>query len=529
MLFISAATGMSDLIDRYWQTHKLHYNASVQLAAAERVREFMANPEFAISSPDVSLQPPAKTPICLVATYDGQTEDFPEYATVLVDSVTRNAPYADLKIFVHNTTKESFPLTLQRPNVKIVDVGQIDASYVYRGFPGLATDKLCKLMGKGSPTDPALGWADQDVECELLERRLRDFAGNGGRAIEQLRGHWGNIFQDWISPERCDSWGWLDTSTAVGDLKRWMDNPLIRDADILTAHEGDDWRLYLRNSFTVHNYRKSPEVVSNLWKRCSSIATIPALLETFQRADDWLSITEGCYSYGAISQPSVKTVLAPWQLPSWADTRLLILNDGHANYCVGENNGEICRGWVRGFMEESKKKEQKQIAADRAARIAGERIPSEGTYHRVANDIFSHPPMSDVEETLAPPSIQCAPWLPLEYNLCLDKPEHKPTEKGSTYVQVIKTDSTGTTSISCLSYTLPSDGVGMEVVAGSRGVGETLIVKFLDWATKPPSESRTKKDRLDLKIERTWFYTSKSGSIQISPGKIMMHTMKGWW
>ncbi|KAI8592418.1 hypothetical protein BDZ88DRAFT_407912 [Geranomyces variabilis] len=528
MLFISAATSMSDVIDRYWQTYKLHYNADVQAAAAARVREFLANPTSAMQSDPAPLAP-TKTPLCLISTYEGAKDAFPDYATVLIDSVARNSPYANLRIFVHNTTKESFPADMQRSNVKIIDLAHVDAAYAHRGFPGLATDRLCKLMGRGSPKNPMLGWVEQDAECALLEQRLRDFAGKGGRAIDQLRGHWPNLFSDWVSPDRCDSWGWLDLGTAVGNLSRWMDNGLIRDGDILTTHEGDDWRLYLRNTMTVHNYRNNPDIVSTLWKRCKDLATIPGLLNAFADANSWMSITEGCYSHGALTAPGIAAVLAPWQLPSWADTRLLIVDDGRANYCVGESNGEACRGWVRGFMEETRAAEAAQIAADAKARAAGvARMDGPGQSHQLASDVLTRPPKNLERLSLAQPGvIHCSPWLPREYNLCADKPtRHEPNAK-ETYVHVVFTpglDVGGPTTVNRLSYALPSDGVGARPSDGKRGVGETLVVKFVDWSTKGADGTSRK-----LKIEKTWFYSPEYGSIQISPGKIMMHRSSGWF
>ncbi|KAJ3146065.1 hypothetical protein HDU86_000564, partial [Geranomyces michiganensis] len=545
MLFISAATSMSDVIDRYWQTYKLHYNPAVQAAAAARVREFLANPISAMQSDrEAAALAPTKTPLCLISTYDGAEDEFPEYATVLVDSVARNAPFANLRIFVHNTTKNSFPADMQRANVKIIDLAHIDAAYAYRGFPGLATDRLCKLMGRGSPKTPTLGWTGQDAECALLETRLRDFAGKGGRAIDQLRGHWGNIFEDWVSPDRCESWGWLDLGTAVGNLSRWMDNGLVRDSDIFTTHEGDDWRLYLRNTMTVHNFRNNRDIVTTLWKRCEDLASIPGLLNAFADSNMWMSLTEGCYSHGALTAPGIAAVLAPWQLPSWVDTRLLIVDDGRANYCVGETNGEVCRGWVRGFMDETRAAEAAQIAADAKAHHRPPHGP--GQAHQLASDVLTRPPKNLERLVLATPGvIHCSSWLPIKHNLCVDTPtRHEPDSK-ETYVHIVHTPESELgsggegsegeggplpTTVNRLTYALPSDGVGARPSDGKRGVGETLVVKFVDWATKGAdigSSSSSPPPPRKLKIEKTWFYSPEKGSIRISPGKIMMHRSAG--
>ncbi|TPX71112.1 hypothetical protein SpCBS45565_g01265 [Spizellomyces sp. 'palustris'] len=518
MLFISAATDLDDLIDRYWQTHMLHYNASVQSAAAERIREFLLDPTFAIAPSDISLLEPKKTPLCLIAAYEGQRDDFPEYATVLADSVAKNQPFADLHLFVHNVTKQSFPLNLQRPNVKVIDIAHVDPSYAYRGFAGFATDRLCKLFGRGTPVDPAMGWDETDEDCALLELRLAQFEGRGGRALDQLRGVWGRLFQDWVSSDRCESWGWIDVGTAVGDLSRWMNNTAIMDADLVTAHEGDEWRLYLRSSFAVHSYRRAATLVTDLWKRCSNLATLPALISTFENPGDWLSLTEGCYSHGALTAPGIRAVLAPWQLPSWTDTRLLILHDGRANYCVGENNVEVCRGWVRTFMQEQKKKEAKQIAE---AVLYSKHTSSS---YRTARQIFSSAPRMTRPGVISS-GRKCADWIPSEYNLCLDDDKESSKRGDRAYIQTLQTNAeTNVTSAAMVEYDVPSDGVGIEGITG-RGVGETMIVRFLDWATK---ESKG-KGKILPKVEKTWFYSLEKGSIQITAGKIMLHTVNGWW
>ncbi|KAJ3017725.1 hypothetical protein HKX48_003417 [Thoreauomyces humboldtii] len=530
MLFVSAATDLRDLIGRYWQTYKKHYNPSVQSVAATRIREFLR--DGGSSSSDAEKRH-GKIPLCLVATYDGRGGEFPDYATVLMDSVARNAPYADLRVFVHNTTASSYPSHMHRANAKVIDVAQIDPSYGRRGFAGLATDRLCALMGRGRPQDPSFGWEDQDAECALLEARLRAFEGTGGRAIEQLRGHWGNLFGDWISPDRCDAWGWLDLGTAVGDLAQWMDNTLINDADLFTTHEGDDWRLYLRNSFTVHNYRRGSERTSDLWERCEDLASLPGLLKAFERPDAYMTVTEGCYSHGALTQPGISAVLAPWQLPSWSNPQLLILDHGRVNYCIGEGNAEVCRGWVRGFMQEqvsAAKKLQLRQAEEEDDEEEGYRPSSSRPRdaYRTAKDVFSHDPLVREPTQVLAGGTECADWLPTEYNLCAE--EHGTDPSDATHVQLLhvpeSSSSSSTTTVVRLQYVRPSDGVGSETVSG-RGVGQTLVVKFLDWATRP-RESRPGTPRR-LKVETTWFYTFEKGSMQISPGRILLHTTEGVW
>ncbi|KAI9096951.1 hypothetical protein DFS34DRAFT_129035 [Phlyctochytrium arcticum] len=523
LLFISAATDAKDVIERYWQTHFLHYNASVQSAAADRIRHFMQN--TTISSPLTF----RKTPLCLASIYEGKNDAFPEYARVLVDSVSRNKGYANLHLFVHNVSRGSIPHDLQRSNVKIVDIRQIHPSYAYRGFAGLITDRLCKHFKNLEPTDVSFGWEGIDQDCAQLERRLDAFEGQGGAAIDQLRGLWSVIFEAWVGPELCQSWGWIDAGTAIGDLRRWMDNDEIRNADLVTAHEGDQSRLYLRSAFTVHNYLASQSKGSTYWKRCKDLASLANLSAAFANPSDWQSLTEGCYSYGALTSPNVRTVLAPWQLPSWTDTRLLLLNDGRANYCVGESNAEVCRGWVRGFMEEQVIKKKKQLLETTDPDAAAAFRP-----YKTAQAIFSGPPRKTISTPLlAQDKIKCSDWIPREYNLCLDESSfaERRSRGEQAYLQEVHTDpSQSRTSAIVKEYDVPSDGVGIEGMNGGKAVGETLIVPFLRWATKPSTnEKAPAKKGQPVQVEQTWFYSVDKGSIQITPGKILLHTINGWW
>ncbi|KAJ3186741.1 hypothetical protein HDU85_007561 [Gaertneriomyces sp. JEL0708] len=507
LLFISAATSQKDLIQRYWQTHKLHYNASVQHAAAERLREFITYPNVALNSDSSSLLLPRKTPLCLISTYQGNNDAFPQYATVLADNIVNNAPYADLHIFIHNVTAESFPSGAQRDNVKWISLDHIDESYRYRGFPGFATDKLCKLFGRGTPRDKAFGWEGQDEMCASLETAMGQFERSNGNLMEELKGQWGNIFSDWISSDRCESWAWVDPGVAVGNLSRWMDNDLVRQSDILTAHEGDRWRLYLRNTFTVHNYRRNADAVNSLWKRCDTLASLENLLKAFRNPSNFLGLTEGCYSKGALTAPRIQTMLAPWQMPAWGEKAFVLLHEGRANYCLGEANAELCRGWVRGYMEER----------ERAAATA-----KPGITH-TASEVLSAPPQGQERTPLL--DTRCADWIPAEYNLCIPQLDRTADWRTSIYVQLVRTDpTTNVTEAVMQEYETPADGVGADGV-GDRGVGEALIVKYLAWASKTLS----KGERAPPKLERTYWYSAEKGSVQITQGKILLHNVRGWW
>ncbi|RKO88820.1 hypothetical protein BDK51DRAFT_49148 [Blyttiomyces helicus] len=555
MVGIAADTRIEGVVDRYWAAHSLHFNESVQHAAAERIRDFLVPAE------------PARTPLCLISVYEGSGGPLPAYATALLDSISMSNPYASLRLFVHNVTRDSIPLFPDSPNVKVVDIAKIQNSYQYRGFAGLAADALCSTFRNITTED---GWELRDPQCALLEQRLRAFQGNGGSAIDQLRGHYTNIFAPWVNPGRCDSWGWIQPETVIGDLPRWMDNALINNADIVTAHTGDDWRLYLRNAFTVHSYRRNPELVSSLWKNCEPLSTLEKIVDAFARPADWLALAEGCYSHGALKTPGVETVMVPWQAPS--AVTLILLYKGHLSYCVGETSSEGCRGWVKSKVREREARERKEAnaaalaAAQEAAALAREvaapraRIPlapapataADATPlappprldgERTPREIFSAP----ASRTFTLPSIretQCASWIPVYWNICLGSSAAALPERdwqGKAYVQRISTPAnttsvsnpaksntataTNTTiSVSILVYELPGDFIQMGL---DRGVSEALVIRYAD-----ANADKEKEIEKPWTLEQTWFYSREKGSIQIVPGrskKILLHTLDGWW
>ncbi|KAJ3299293.1 hypothetical protein HK104_009412 [Borealophlyctis nickersoniae] len=510
MVWISAETSLKSVLKRYWKAAKMQYNASVQLAAADRIRDFV-----------MPTKPPAKTPLCIVAFHQGNGDAFPKHAATFLDSVAQNNPYANVHLFVHNVAAETFPSYPNSENVRVLDLEMIDPSYRYRGFAGFVTDGLCSAFGKGKPRDMALGWAGQDAECALLEERLAAFEGKGGHFMEQLRGHYPNIFSAWINPNMCDSWAWTSPDTVIANASRWLDSHAVRDADIVTTIDGDAWRTYLRNAFTIHNWKRNPELIAGLWKRCESFSSLTNTLKTFERAGDWLSLTEGCYSYGALTAPGTKSLLVPWQLPKWRNPTLALLYKGHLTYCTGEKNAEVCRKWVKGVVRERQAKEANEEAAWARAVAAGQVDPSD-TLGRSIASTFSRPAGRVIPMSIRT-DVHCSHWLPKEQQICVgDSSSDLPKMdwQNKAYIQKVTTSADGTVVVQLEEFELPDDFVATGI---ERGVAEVLVVpSFLEWAAVRKSDKEPPKQP---KVEKTWWYDPNKGSIQITPGKILFHTL----
>ncbi|KAJ3038809.1 hypothetical protein HDV00_000297 [Rhizophlyctis rosea] len=515
LVMIAAETNLNKLVKKYWKSATKAYNATVQATAAKRIRQFL-----------VPANTPTKTPICLVAYHQGHGEAFPPHITAFLDSVARNDGYANVHLFVHNVTTESIPDYQKNDNVRVVDISMVDRSYKIRGFAGMATDALCSVFGKGDLKDPVMGWRNENADCALLEERLSQYKGDGGHFMTQLQGHFANIFAPWVGPNVCESWAWANTDTIVGNMSRWLKNKKVEGADLATTHEGDAWRVYLRHTFTIHNWRNNPTVVEGLWKRCEALSTLEGILDTFKDPSAYLSITEGCYSNGALTTPGINAVLLPWQLPPWRKPTLVVLYEGHLAYCVGETYAENCRKWVKGIVKERAAREKQAAALKTTGKTEAHEfhLPNGPSIA----EAFSKKPRAEVSMPLKL-SLECSNWIPSDKQICLgDKPTDLPEmdwEKHA-YIQSVSVPAGVDPAkavekmvVKMEEYELPRDFVS---TGTERGVAEILIVpSFVEWASttsgKPP------------KVEKTWFYTVDKGSIQVSPGKVLLHTLGGWW
>ncbi|KAJ3412550.1 hypothetical protein HDV05_000584 [Chytridiales sp. JEL 0842] len=295
-------------------------------------------------------------------------------------------------------------------HVTVSELKRIHPSYGYRGFPGFYADNLCRhfypefsksqkevskshdwvaLMGGGDARTGNLLFPSKELEalvnvsrsnlapppttvpvsedkhpCEALEEQMRAYSLLPNRDWRKsvtalMKPHIPTIHSETINTNNCNSWAWVgDVGTMVGDMKRYLDYPLMREADLVTVSEGDLWRVYLSEVLTIHNWRKyiAPPSLSTAnttatvqrpqppqyWKRCEHLASVEALSAYFgnltsfttivgnsvsavttaqlQQAQTQLkmlhNLIPSCYSSGALTYPNTTSLILPWTSPN---------------------------------------------------------------------------------------------------------------------------------------------------------------------------------------------------------------------
>ncbi|KAJ3145292.1 hypothetical protein HDU86_001101 [Geranomyces michiganensis] len=301
------------------------------------------------------------TPLCLVATWQGS--NLPTYSDLFLESLARNAPRVSLHLFVHNTASKPYKLPFglaSAPNFHYVDIATIDPKYNSTGWPGFAADRLCAFFRAhpNPPPDDRFGdraaWAaaagasessapqPSAAECAELYGLL---APHSGSIMVQLRGAYGQLFEDYVGPDRCAAWAWTDVDTVYGDLGHFLSLPepglpLPWVPDVVSLSAGDLHRHYTHGQFTAHMQqdRDRAFAVNRLWRRCSVLRNLPNLIAEY-RIDHWKALDEGCYAQAVLQAPlGIHTAILPIQLASWGHQFI----DFAASYLVAGNTIVAC-------------------------------------------------------------------------------------------------------------------------------------------------------------------------------------------
>ncbi|KAJ3170387.1 hypothetical protein HDU88_009016 [Geranomyces variabilis] len=316
--------------------HKLVSPADV--VPTNRIRSLLVPPGSAEDIRRQAAAAPAKTPLCLVATWDGAS--MPTYSDLFLESLARNAPWVSLHLFVHNTAALPYrlpPALAGAPNFRYVDIASINSKYNSTGWPGFATDRLCAAY-RAHPNPPAddhfddrAAWAavaaaeqlsqPSEDQCAELYSLLEP---HGASVMVQLRGAYGSLFEDYVGPDHCSAWAWTDVDTVYGDLAHFLSlpapgSPLPWIPDVVSLSAGDMHRHYTHGQFTAH-MQQDPDrafVVNRLWRRCSVLRNLPNLVAEY-RIDHWKALDEGCYAQAVLQAPlGIHTAILPIQLASW--------------------------------------------------------------------------------------------------------------------------------------------------------------------------------------------------------------------
>ncbi|TPX57093.1 hypothetical protein SpCBS45565_g08275 [Spizellomyces sp. 'palustris'] len=371
-----------------------------------------------------------RIPLCLVATWGGG--DLPEYSQLFLDSVVRNQPYARLSLFYHNASAAPMrPLLHSHQSIEFIDISAINNKYGEQGWPGFAADALCRIY-EAEPVPPgddgffnSSSWRQESARPLNCQQLLQAFEPHGPGVMMQLRGAYGQMFQEWIAPTRCKAWAYTDLDTVLGDLSHFLasqTNSLPWQTDVFTFSAGDLWRHYIHGQFTAHvQHLDVPSrsfAVNRLWRRCPLLRTMEDMDREFRR-QGYRALDEGCYAHAVLTMPGIRTLVLPWQFASWghmymgSSASMLVL--GKATIVCTFQDQEECwkspHGFyslVRALWERRVEDGHDTVVEDRNS--AG----SPETADFTMSSMRSHQKLA-INANIG----QCGLWTPPEETLCL--------------------------------------------------------------------------------------------------------------
>ncbi|RKO87393.1 hypothetical protein BDK51DRAFT_32164, partial [Blyttiomyces helicus] len=249
---------------------------------------------------------PGVMPLCLIATWAGPK--LPALSHAFIRSLSPSGGQVRLNLFVDGALPSDLPSSTVAPYLNVVTLDSINSSYATRRWSGFISDRVCTYLG--SP----IGSAACNATEAALEIGARD---TRYPPIMHFRGMYGRLFEEWVGPDHCDSWGWVDTDMIMGDVVGWLASSIqYRDADITTFsnlfRNSGPLSLSTRGQLTIHNQRRVPHIVNELWRGCELLGSLENITHTFTN-NEAIGIDEGCYSNAAFTSPDVVIAVLPWQ------------------------------------------------------------------------------------------------------------------------------------------------------------------------------------------------------------------------
>ncbi|RKO85868.1 hypothetical protein BDK51DRAFT_47520 [Blyttiomyces helicus] len=294
-------------------TWSLH---GISVMRAETQASIDSRPSGSTSAPPplaVLLEPPKPeaVPLCLIATWSGPK--FPAISQAFIKSFAPSGRQVRLNLFVDGAVPRDLPNSTVAPYLQVVTLESIDSSYATRQWAGFISDRICTYLGSSAGS----------AACNATEAALDMAAARdpGHPPIMQFRGVYGRLFEEWIGPGHCDSWGWLDTDMLLGDVAGWLaDSPEYRDADVATFSNlykyAGPLSLYTRGQLTIHNQRRVPRIVNELWRGCKIFESLTSVATVF-RDNLAEAVDEGCYSKAVFQSREIVVAVLPWQAADW--------------------------------------------------------------------------------------------------------------------------------------------------------------------------------------------------------------------
>ncbi|RKO83003.1 hypothetical protein BDK51DRAFT_50386, partial [Blyttiomyces helicus] len=294
-------------------------------------------------APLLEASKPGVAPVCLIATWSGPK--LPALSYAFIKSLAPSGGEIRLKLFVDGVAPADLPNSTVAPYLEVLTLESIDSSYATRAWPGFISDRVCAYFG--APIGSAA--------CNATEEGLQIGARNTRYPpIMGLRGMYGRLFEEWVGPDKCDSWGWVDTDMLMGDIVGWLaSSPEFRNADVATFSNVKEQygprALYTCGQFTIHNQRRVPHIVNELWRGCDLLESLAAIRDTF-KWNKAFGLDEGCYSKAVFASPSIVATILPWQAADWEKWDYGLILGGRlfvANGCLADDGFDHCRVLAR--------------------------------------------------------------------------------------------------------------------------------------------------------------------------------------
>ncbi|KAJ3396737.1 hypothetical protein HDU92_002103 [Lobulomyces angularis] len=251
-------------------------------------------------------------PLCLISTWE--RSKLPNYAELFFNSISRQKLGLVKLFFFHHEIEVGLRENLDNTtykNLEFIDISDLNTKYKEGGFPNFAADKICSIFGEEI----------ESFNCKRLYAAIQwsQFRGENSPPIVQLRGMYGKIFEEWIGPNKCETWAWTDLDIVFGNLDEFLtkNKEKLSEVDVFTISGTDYTNLYTRGQFTGHNQIKNSELTNNIWRGCEYLNSLENIVQSFLRKG--FCMDEGCYGKAVVekTKSGLKYGIFPFQGNAW--------------------------------------------------------------------------------------------------------------------------------------------------------------------------------------------------------------------
>ncbi|KAJ2998621.1 hypothetical protein HDV02_004251 [Globomyces sp. JEL0801] len=309
--------------------------------------------------------------VCLVAPWMGT--ELATYHRLML--FTANQTLDVKMLFVH----ENLDMTGLKPftNIQFLNVYHI---------PHFVARNLCRFYKLKAFSD----------DCKSLTRAiLRADEHVWGSALAQYRMVLGYALQEWIGPNHCNSWAYVDHDMIFGNINSFVqNNHHYWESDVVGFSSEDlPVRIFAPGQFTAHIQTKRPDYVNSLFSHCPMYANALNATNTFKGENEFYALDEGCYGVSIMKGPQIYTKFI-YQTNTFNSRQYFIYI-----------NGRIINLSALEILDYQ----------DIISKILDNKQPTQLT------ELVSTSLPIQISDTIK----NCSHWIPTEYNLCLDETDWK--------------------------------------------------------------------------------------------------------